>query len=190
MRIALTRALLLTTCCPAGTNADDRGSYAKWSKIELSFAGPESKGSGAANPFAVRFDVQFASPTGVKFQVPSFYDGNGQGGLDGNVWKELGDTRAFMETLPFWEMQPRNDLVTAGQAFCLADPDHVYAFYLPEGGPIQVKLKEGVDYDVAWWNPGNGKDDSFSEKPTCRGGLQRFEAPSDGDWAMRILKRD
>ncbi len=106
------------------------------------------------------------------------------------TWKELGGTRAFMETLPFWEMQPRNDLVTEGQAFCLAEPEHVYAFYLPEGGPIQVKLKEGVDYDVAWWNPRNGKDDSFSEKTTCRGGLQRFEAPSDGDWALRIVKRN
>ena len=106
------------------------------------------------------------------------------------TWKELGGTRAFMETLPFWKMQPRNDLVTEGHAFCLADPDDVYAFYLPEGGRIQVELKEGVDYDIAWWNPENGKDDTFSNASTCRGGRQQFEAPSDGDWALRIIRRD
>ncbi len=107
-----------------------------------------------------------------------------------NIWKELGGTHAFMETLPFWRMQPRNDLVTGGHAFCLARPGESYAFYLPEGGKIQVELKAGAEYNVAWWNPKNGLDDSFSGKSTCQGGTQSFEAPADGDWALRIVKRN
>ncbi len=106
------------------------------------------------------------------------------------TWKELGGTRAFMKTLPFWKMQPQNDLVIEGLAFCLAQPGEAYAFYLPKGGRIQVELKAGADYNVAWWNPSNGLDGSFSRKSTCQGGRQRFEAPSEGDWALHIVKRD
>jgi hypothetical protein len=42
--------------------------------------------SNTANPFQVVVDVTFAGP-GNTFVVPAFYDGDGQGGLDGNVWK-------------------------------------------------------------------------------------------------------
>lgn len=42
---------------------------------------------GEPNPFAVPFDVMFTGPEGGDYLVPGFYDGDGQGGLDGNVWK-------------------------------------------------------------------------------------------------------
>lgn len=106
------------------------------------------------------------------------------------TWKQLGGARAFMETLPFWTMDPRNDLVGEGQAFCLAQPGTAYAVYLPEGGQIKVRLGENATYDVAWWNPRDDLNGSFSDKSTCGGGTQSFKAPSDGDWALRIVKRD
>ncbi len=62
-------------------------SFAKWAPIEITFAGPKSKGRGEPNPFAISFDVIFTGPSGGKYRVPGFYDGNGRGGLDGNVWK-------------------------------------------------------------------------------------------------------
>ena len=105
------------------------------------------------------------------------------------TWKELGGARAFMETLPFWRMDPRNDLVLKGTAFCLAKPGEAYAFYLPAGGEIEVELQDGVEYDVAWWNPANGKDDSLQDKTTRGGGKQKFVAPGKGDWALRVVKR-
>jgi hypothetical protein len=61
-------------------------SFGKWSRIELTFRGPDNKGRGEPNPFAVKLDVRFTSPTGKSSVVPGFYNGNGAGGLDGNVW--------------------------------------------------------------------------------------------------------
>jgi hypothetical protein len=104
------------------------------------------------------------------------------------TWKELGGARAFMESIPFWKMQPANDLVTDGRAFCLARPGEAYALYLPVGGAIQVKLNSGVNYEAGWWNPSNTLADSFEKHTTCTGGLQRFEAPGQGDWALRIVR--
>ena len=104
------------------------------------------------------------------------------------VWTELGGTRAFMQSLPFWEMQPHNHLVRAGQAFCLAKPDAAYALYLPAGGGIQVKLPASAEYDYAWWNPANGADGGFERKGRTSGGIKNFTAPGKGDWALRIIK--
>ena len=61
--------------------------FARWQTIELSFQGPSSRGMGSPNPFAAPLDVDFTSPGGKLFRVPAFYDGDGRGGLDGNVWR-------------------------------------------------------------------------------------------------------
>ncbi len=107
------------------------------------------------------------------------------------TWSELGGTRTFMESLPFWEMQPHNELVTSGDAFCFAKPGHVYALYLPTGGDVSVNLAPTVTYDVAWWNPANGKDGRFqTHKKPILGGPQRLRAPGDADWALRITRHD
>lgn len=104
------------------------------------------------------------------------------------TWAELGGARAFMESLPFYEMEPRNDLVNAGSAFCLAKPGEAYALYLPEGGRITVRLTSSSKYEVAWWNPGNNRDGTFAFQEAVLGGDQEFEAPSNGDWALRIFR--
>jgi hypothetical protein len=63
------------------------GTFPRWSKVEIQLLGPASQGmSDSANPFQVPVDVTFTGPGGT-FVVPAFYDGDGQGGLDGNVWK-------------------------------------------------------------------------------------------------------
>lgn len=105
------------------------------------------------------------------------------------VWTELGGARAFMESLPFWEMQPANELVREGRAFCLAKPGRVYALYLPTGGSVAVRLESNQKYDAAWWNPSNGKNGSFQDRSVISGGLQHLTAPSDGDWALRITAK-
>jgi hypothetical protein len=105
------------------------------------------------------------------------------------AWTQLGGARGFMESVPFWEMQPHNDLVKDGSAFCLAKPGQAYALYLPTGGSVTVSLAPDVRYEVAWWNPANGKDGRFQDRETVAGGPQRLTAPSDGDWAVRIIRR-
>jgi hypothetical protein len=105
------------------------------------------------------------------------------------AWTQLGGARAFMESLPFWEMEPRNELVKDGQALCLARPGEAYALYLPTGGSVTVGLSPNATYEAAWWNPANGKDASFQNKQTIRGGTQRLTAPGGGDWALRILRK-
>lgn len=102
------------------------------------------------------------------------------------TWTQLGGTRTFMESLPFWEMQPRNDLIRAGMAFCLAKPGSTYALYLPEGGTVEVELPANASYTCDWWNPANGSNGRFQGARNVTGGAQSFTAPGTGDWALRI----
>jgi hypothetical protein len=105
------------------------------------------------------------------------------------VWTELGGTRAFMESLPFWEMTSYNSLVRSGHAFCLAKPPEIYAFYLPEGAEIVVDLHPDSDYRASWWKTSNGKDGGFENESSVGGGRQTFRAPDRGDWALRIERQ-
>ena len=105
------------------------------------------------------------------------------------VWTQLGGARAFMESLPFWEMQPRNELVEDGHAFCLAKPPEAYALYLPFGGSVSVNLAADVTCQAAWWNPSNGQAAGFQDQQTIQGGVQRLTAPGSGDWALRIVRK-
>ncbi|MFV1857918.1 MAG: DUF5060 domain-containing protein [Anaerolineales bacterium] len=64
------------------------GSVARWSKVEIELMGPQSIGlSKSANPFKIEVDVLFNGPGGRSYTVPAFYDGDGNGGLDGTIWK-------------------------------------------------------------------------------------------------------
>ncbi len=92
-----------------------------------------------------------------------------------------------METLPFHEMHPRNDLVTAGEAFCLAKPGAAYALYLPRGGSVTVELAGSTRYQSEWWNPANDMHGECQSGGSVQGGRQTFAAPCDDDWALRIV---
>jgi len=56
-------------------------------------------------------------------------------------------------------------------------------------GRISINLAPNGTYEIAWWDPANGRDGSFQDKETIAGGLQRLVAPSDGDWALRINRK-
>jgi hypothetical protein len=105
-----------------------------------------------------------------------------------STWTQLGGTRAFMESLPFHAMQPRNDLIKSGTGLCLAREGRAYAVYLPQGGAIEIDLPRGALYESAWWNPDNGFDGKFQHKQLVTGGRRSFKAPSQGDWALRIVR--
>ena len=71
----------------AGGDLGNVGSYPKWSKVEIDLTGPASDAfSGNPNPFEVDVTVTFTGPGG-SFDVPAFFDGDGNGGSFGGVWR-------------------------------------------------------------------------------------------------------
>jgi hypothetical protein len=73
----------------AGASAVVSGELKKWHPITLSFAGPtSSETSTSPNPFLDRrLQVTFTAPSGRTYIVPGFFDGDGNGGATGNVWR-------------------------------------------------------------------------------------------------------
>ena len=65
------------------------GELKKWHPVTISFNGPSSTETNSSpNPFLdYRLQVSFTSPSGKSFEVPGFYDGDGNGGSSGAVWK-------------------------------------------------------------------------------------------------------
>ncbi|MDX1400322.1 MAG: DUF5060 domain-containing protein, partial [Kiloniellales bacterium] len=65
------------------------GQLVKWHPVTISFAGPNLREDGESpNPFMdYRLQVALVSPSGEKLTVPGFFDGDGQGGGQGNVWR-------------------------------------------------------------------------------------------------------
>ena len=106
------------------------------------------------------------------------------------VWTQLGGARAFMESLPFWEMEAHDEVIESGTAFCLAKPGEAYALYLPTGGNVTVRLPMNGNFEIAWWNPANGHDGHFQNQAQADGGLRQLTSPADGDWALRIMRNE
>ena len=72
----------------AGGKLGNVGTFSKWSKVEVVFQGPKSRGTNVShNPFKNIVRVSFIAPNGRTYLVPAFYDGDGRGGLNGTVWK-------------------------------------------------------------------------------------------------------
>lgn len=70
----------------AGGDLGSLGTVQKWAKLEVELEGPMSVGlSDTANPFYVEVIATFSGPGG-SFAVPAFYAGDGEGGMDGDVW--------------------------------------------------------------------------------------------------------
>jgi hypothetical protein len=86
-----TASLPAVQTAPPTREAHDLGSVGSFSqseKVEIVLAGPQSLGmSEETNPFDLMVDVRFTGPGGQTYLVPAFYDGDGAGGLDGDVWK-------------------------------------------------------------------------------------------------------
>ena len=62
--------------------------YRQWSKVELTFAGSSMQGlNPTSNPFLIDVTVTFTGPDGSAYEIPAFYDGDGAGGMDGNIWR-------------------------------------------------------------------------------------------------------
>ncbi|MGH9843728.1 MAG: hypothetical protein ACREEM_33750 [Blastocatellia bacterium] len=90
----------------------------------------------------------------------------------------------FLETVPFYRMSPRQDLVTNG--FCLAEEGREYLVYLETGGPVSVKVKPAHPrgYAVRWINARETKEARDGGATTTGENLQ---APDGDDWLLRLM---
>ncbi len=94
--------------------------------------------------------------------------------------------------VPFWKMDPADDLVGGEDAYCLARPGEVYAVYLPDGGEGKLKLAAGT-YTVRWFDPRNGgKLQSGNVKTVAGPGMKSVGLPprdKDRDWALLVRRK-
>ncbi|MCK4628254.1 MAG: DUF5060 domain-containing protein, partial [Sedimentisphaerales bacterium] len=65
------------------------GEQKAWQTVTISFTGPQASQSDTSpNPFLdYRLQVQFTGPSSQVYNVPGYFDGNGDGLGVGNVWR-------------------------------------------------------------------------------------------------------
>ncbi len=116
-------------------------------------------------------------------------DGDSSTGFSGTM--ELSDRKQerhdiirrvwdFIASVPFYRMQPRQDLVDRG--YCLAAPGLCYLVYLPEGGAVAVKVERGP-YRAVWIN---GKNTAERRDAGRVEASRSFKAPAGGDWLLML----
>ena len=63
----------------------------------------------------------------------------------------------FRDYLPFAKMSHHDELTTAPDDYCLADPGKVYAIYLPAGGTTDLDVGNATaTFQIRWFNPRAG----------------------------------
>jgi Domain of unknown function (DUF5060)/Putative collagen-binding domain of a collagenase len=67
-------------------------------EVALTSAASYNASSGSPNPFDYNFTATVTAPSGRKYTVPGFFDGNGAGGAIGNVWK----VRIYTDQIGTW----------------------------------------------------------------------------------------
>jgi hypothetical protein len=89
MRKLVIVATILFLAAPVAAETTIEGTLQVWQPVTLSFQGPEASATDdAPNPFLDRrLQVRFTGPKDQTYDVPGFFDGDGQGGLKGRVWR-------------------------------------------------------------------------------------------------------
>jgi hypothetical protein len=118
----------------------------------------------------VSLDVIYTRPDGSTVSFWGFYD------IVKRVWD-------FFASIPFYEMSPRQDLVSTG--YCLAAAGQRYLVYLPSRVTVNLSVTNG-SYEVLWINAQNPADRRAGGTTTSG---QNLAPPVDGDDWLLYLKR-
>ncbi|MDY7076051.1 MAG: DUF5060 domain-containing protein [Chloroflexota bacterium] len=116
------------------------------------------------------------------------------------MWNYMWYARKFMmeENLPFWKMEPKDDLLTGeatdyggGQVFAKAWG--LYAIYLPKADPsgtLDLRTDLGT-FDLFWYNPRSGQFEETRQVVIEGGDLSLGTPPSDPteDWVVLLRKQ-
>jgi len=108
-----------------------------------------------------------------------------------NWWKQTWIATRFMAGFPLEEMQPHDELVTVGGAYCLANPGELYLVYLPAGsGRTSLRTDTNKQFSVKWFNPREGGEMLESDIKSLRGSgaYDLGEPPVDPgkDWVVVV----
>jgi hypothetical protein len=103
----------------------------------------------------------------------------------------------FQRYLPFPQMRPADELTSAEDDYCLAQPGEVYAIYLPGGGSTELELPPG-EYTVQWYDPRGGGPLATGTVGTTSGPDPRAGAPhsigeppgeKSKDWVVLVKRK-
>jgi hypothetical protein len=110
---------------------------------------------------------------------------NGRGDDSMTMFVGYGHIVEFMTSFDWWKANPHDELVDHGN-YCLADPGHIYAVYLPQGGRFTLQLQPGT-YSVEWFSPLTGERIPGSD---ASGPSWASPAPPDSkEWAVLLRKK-
>jgi len=102
-----------------------------------------------------------------------------------DMWNYMWYARSFLETLPFWEMQPMDNLLGKGNGQVFAKQNEIYAVYLEDGeGSLDLSSASG-SFELKWFNPRTGK---YANTETVNSGVLDLDAPFSGDAVALIMK--
>ncbi len=121
-------------------------------------------------------------------QIGSEHKGDFRGSRRANLHRQIGHLAAFMRQMRFWEMQPDDALVKAGNAFAMVSTKEpaAYLAYLPNGGEVTVDLSPAREtFEVEWFHPVEGTTEKAA--PVQGGAWRSFQTPFSGD-AVLYLK--
>jgi Domain of unknown function (DUF5060) len=111
---------------------------------------------------------------------------NGRGDDSMTMFVGFGHIVDFMTGFEWWKTNPHDELIDHGN-YCLADPGHIYAVYLPQGGRFTLQLVPGT-YSVEWFSPLTGERIAG---PAAAGPSWASPAPPDSkEWALLLLRKD
>lgn len=104
----------------------------------------------------------------------------------GKAASELKHLRSLLESLPFRQMVPSDNLSSNG--FCLSQPGKIWLIYLPEGGSTEIDLSASETKTLTgkWFDPATG---TYSEKINLNRSKNLIKAPSGKDWAFLATNR-
>jgi hypothetical protein len=109
-----------------------------------------------------------------------------------NMWDQTRYALEFFrKNLPFTQMIHNDELTTARDDYCFAEPGRVYAIYLPSGGTTKLDMGNYTgSFSVQWYNPrAGGKLQNGSIKEIAGPGLVAIGQPpkeNNKDWAVLI----
>ena len=99
----------------------------------------------------------------------------------------------FLRQLPFERMDHHDELTSAQDDYCLAEPGSVYAIYLPHGGTTDLDLSSSKGtFKVQWFNPreGGGLQQGTVGSITGPGKVSVGQPPADAekDWVALVRR--
>ncbi len=97
----------------------------------------------------------------------------------------------FRSHLSFTRMNPHDELTSAPDDYCLAEPGSSYAVYLPNGGTTDLDLGESAEaFRIRWFNPREGSPLRIGTIALVTGpGVVKIGQPwhdTDKDWVALI----